>query len=73
MVWIGGEDLGDEDEWTSKWQPVDDDATRMAVPRGWLYRTVVRNMGVAMVFVPVTTKPRPTARRPRPRRDSARR
>lgn len=34
MMWIGGEDLGEFDEWTSKWKPVEDDTVRMAVPGG---------------------------------------
>jgi len=69
MVWIGGEDVGDEEEWTSKWKPVEDDTTRMAVPGGWLYRTVRGSTSIALTFVPMKGKPRPPARRPRPRRD----
>jgi hypothetical protein len=64
MVWIGGEDLGDVDEWKSKWSVVDDDTTRMAVPGGWLYRTVVLNTDVVLAFVPSQAKKRTPARQP---------
>lgn len=69
-MWIGGEDLGDFYEWTSKWKPVDDaDTQRMAVPGGWLYRTVIRGIGIAVAFVPVKKKPEHVSRRQRSKRE----